>query len=536
MPIYNNPQEEANSGLPFDQLSPEAQRIRTGGQTTGVQDLKPLGTAPQVNSIPQVQQQPVVQQPAPVAQPTQQPDATIAQGTTQPLQVGGKFGTQQFGRMGNDVYEIMSDGSRRKVTEAEFNQKLKAQGLNLDVLPQLDLNDNVDDTPGGASTEFNEDGTMAGPSDFLTDYKNIISELGLTDIKGEFEKNKKAYEDLLNTKNEEILEVNNDPWLSASVRKLKTDKINARYEAKENTISNLMKYNESLYEEGLAQAKFIATGIQIDRNKLLDIALKREEALADLIGEDYELREVGGSLYRVDKKTGKSELLIKGVGAAGTGTDLTGKQLQTFLTISNKFQADTIMGAAGNATQALAIADQVLANPNSAGNQLSILYTLVKSLDPNSAVREGEIALAQTTQSYLSRFQTNLERINEGKPISAEAAKELARATKNLANLWYQAGQRREGQYKSQASIAGVGDAFDDYLTGFSRPYAGGTTGGSPEADLQDDILSLGSTMTREQLADELFKDYGKDGFTRDEIYFDYVLNLIPDKPTINFK
>lgn len=207
----------------------------------------------------------------------------IGDATLTGQQVGGRLGTMQFGRVGNDVYEIMSDGSRRKVTEAEFNQKLRAQGLNLDVLPQLDLNNNLGDTPGGMpGTEFNADGTPKGPTDFLSDYKNTIKELGLNDIKAEFEKTKKEYIDLQNKKNEEIADINDNPWLSEGIRVKEVQKINDKYELKENTLSNLQKTYEAMYEEGLAQAKFIATGLQEDRNKMLDLALKREEAEGDL--------------------------------------------------------------------------------------------------------------------------------------------------------------------------------------------------------------------------------------------------------------
>jgi len=54
-----------------------------------------------------------------------------------PFQSGGQFGNRQFARSGNDVFEIMPDGTRRAVTGEEFESSLKGQGLNLDVLPQL---------------------------------------------------------------------------------------------------------------------------------------------------------------------------------------------------------------------------------------------------------------------------------------------------------------------------------------------------------------------------------------------------------------
>ena len=237
------------------------------------------------------------------------PDATL---TGQ--QAGGKFGTMQFGRVGNDVYEIMSDGTKRKVTEAEFNQKLKAQGLNLDVLPQLDLSNVADTEVGPPAPGVNEDGTPQGPKDFAGIYADIINQLGLTSIKAEFEKVKKQFEDLQRKKNEESVEIDDNPWLSENQRRGKLRKLDNKYELQLNTLTNQMKVYESLYEEGISQAKFLTSGIIADRNKMLDLALKREEAIADLtsdVGDNYDLRTVDGNLYRVDKSTGESELLIK---------------------------------------------------------------------------------------------------------------------------------------------------------------------------------------------------------------------------------
>lgn len=246
--------------------------------------LLPQGVQPG-QAFGEAAQNPALQQTNAIDPVTGQPiDATLSG-----QQVGGRLGTQQFGRVGNDVFEIMSDGSRRKVTEAEFSQKLRAQGLNLQVLPQLDLNDNLADTPGGMPDfETNIDGTPKGPGDFLSDYKNIIKELGLSDIKKAFDNLQSQYIDLQDKKNEEIASVNDNPWLSESIRLKEVNKINTKYELKENTLSNQQKLYDSLYQEGLAEARYIATGVQEDRNKMLDMALKAQEAEDDLRQQGFD--------------------------------------------------------------------------------------------------------------------------------------------------------------------------------------------------------------------------------------------------------
>jgi len=158
--------------------------------------------------------------------------------------------------------------------------------------------------------------------------------------------------------------------------------------------------------------------------------------------------------------------------AIATGaTGLSTQQTQNFLRITDKFQADGVIKAGQQGSTAIQIADRVIANPSSAGAQLSILYTLVKSLDPESAVREGEIALADQTNSFLGKFQKTFTRINEGQIIHPTAAVELANETKLLAKSWADAAQRREKQYKSQAGVAGIGDAFQQYIGGSELSY-----------------------------------------------------------------
>lgn len=184
--------------------------------------------------------------------------------------------------------------------------------------------------------------------------------------------------------------------------------------------------------------------------------------------------------------------------AAVNTTGLDSKQTQNFLTISNKFQADPFINNAIKGRTANTIADQVISDPASATNQLKALYVLVKNLDPDSAVREGEVALADRTQSYLSRFENTFAKINEGRVIAPEAAKELAKATKELATAWNDTAERRKKQYKAQASVAGIGDAFNSYLSASDVEF-------SPAQTLIDK-----EKQAEEKIADYILKNPGQ--------------------------
>lgn len=168
------------------------------------------------------------------------------------------------------------------------------------------------------------------------------------------------------------------------------------------------------------------------------------------------------------------------IARAGSGGLTPYQTNQAFINISSKYQADQIANQAVNGQTAVNIADQIIANPQSATSQLASLYLLVKNLDPTSAVREGELALANQTQSYLQQFGNILARVNEGRVISPDAAKQLAIATKALAGAWNSTATRRQQQYQSQANIAGVGDQFRSYLGGYPSNFnTGGTTLGT---------------------------------------------------------
>lgn len=206
------------------------------------------------------------------------------------------------------------------------------------------------------------------------------------------------------------------------------------------------------------------TGISANELRAIKNANKNPNQKTELIGSG-----TGGYfVVSYDTKTGNPlsrQMIVAPATTTGTG-ELNTRQTQNFINISTKYQSDPIIQNASRAIDAGRMADMVLKNPSGGGNQLSILYTLVKSLDPESAVREGEIDLAQQTQSYLSRFKTSIERISTGKIISDQAAIELANATKNLAQIWTSAGVRRDKQYESQANVSGIGQAWKEYIAG----------------------------------------------------------------------
>lgn len=201
---------------------------------------------------------------------------------------------------------------------------------------------------------------------------------------------------------------------------------------------------------------------------------------AEELAKNFPSKELsqGESLMIYNPKTGKYEqqgynpkTYSPNSTGVNTGTNLTSKQYTALNQITTKFQADPIINQSLKGNTASIIADQIIANPSSATNQLKSLYVLVKNLDPDSAVREGELALANQTQSYLQQFGNTLARITAGRVVSPQAATELAKATKELMGAWNQTATKRQQQYNSQASILGLGNEFSTYIAGSNLGY-----------------------------------------------------------------
>jgi len=210
----------------------------------------------------------------------------------------------------NNVFEV---GSNRPISLNEFKQK----GLNID-----HINTKAKPTPTGPAgpapaVEATPEKT---PSDFLTDYKNIIKELGLTDIKTQIENIQKEYKKLQDEKIDNVAEVNNNPWLSEGLRSKSVQSINSKYEAKEAALTNTLKLFDSIFDEGMEQAKFLTSGIQADRNKLLELAQKKADAEAKLLELDTQVVEANGRKLLINSKTGKTIVDLGAVKVTGGGT------------------------------------------------------------------------------------------------------------------------------------------------------------------------------------------------------------------------
>ena len=347
--------------------------------------------------------------------------------------------------------------------------------------------------------------------------KKVSAAFGLTDVSDELKKVEDA-------KAEEIREANENPWISEGLRVRKLNAISQKYESKKNALVERLRLQQDVV------------------GKAIDVYYKERALKQELLFKQYDLYAKTLTEPKTTDDIREYEY-AKSQGFTGTMMDyfkqksakdgvtgeLTSRQQAALTSVTTRFQADAVMQQAANGVTISSLADSVIANPDDPTKQLASLYLLVKNLDPTSAVREGELALANSTQSYLQQFGNSLTRISEGIVLSPDAAVQLAEATKEIASLWSIAAQRRESQYRSQANVLGIGDEFGQYLSGFSPTYKSDQGGvDSIVGDLEDDIATLGGLyQTREMLIQALTETYPE--LSESEIA-GKVYTLIPDK------
>ena len=134
-------------------------------------------------------------------------------------------------------------------------------------------------------------GTMAqtNPLEFVQSvYSQLIQNSGLMDIKSQFENFTTKVEELTNDMNDEIADINDNPWLVEGVRIKRIQRVQEKYEGRINSATASMKYLNGLYSDGLAEARFLTQQTMSIYNDQVDFeqqlyrdALMRAEDRAD---------------------------------------------------------------------------------------------------------------------------------------------------------------------------------------------------------------------------------------------------------------
>lgn len=266
---------------------------------------------------------------------------------------------------------------------------------------------------------------------------------------------------------------------------------------KTQALSTLQMFLDAGATLSSADKKYFSSVLGVDSKTLDTIAKKKD------VGT---FQDSNGQQVFYDKNTMQEIARLgtaKSAGVGSAGASLTGSQATRFSGLTKKF--DAAIAVANKAKSLEALAEEVVKNPSSASNQLNLIYSYIKGLDTDSAVREGEIDLIRAgTQSFLDRGKASIERISQGKPISTAAALEIATGAKTLVKNIYEQALSKDKFISSEAITYGIQDAWNEHRQRISTnvPWDNQTTAPQQTADEY-----LNSVMPAEGSSGNWFSD-----------------------------
>lgn len=176
-------------------------------------------------------------------------------------------------------------------------------------------NDEPGNTPGTAPVPTTS--TSSTPAtDFVQKYLDALDTLGVNDLKKEADIYSKQYTDLTNEMNDKIADANENPWLDEGTRAKEVTRIKSRYETRLDTLTGQQKLYESLYEQGVADAKYLTTGEVQQQQDMITAAQKQADAMAKT---NTQVVEVDGKKVLIDQDTGDT-IRVLGGAASGSGS------------------------------------------------------------------------------------------------------------------------------------------------------------------------------------------------------------------------
>jgi hypothetical protein len=203
-----------------------------------------------------------------------------------------------------------------------------------------------DSTPGANASQTGNQGDnqAAGTGDttqkpaydpyktFSDAYKQMVKDSGMLEIKSEFERVQKEYAELARKESEEVLDVNDNPWLSEGLRQKRISKINDKYQSQKDAATRQMDLYQGLYDSAKQDAQFQATQATnmahdqavLDQNMTLAQMDAAEKLLASQKGtadiQEYEYAKKQG--YTGTFTQYKKEQANLKIDSAGTGNEI----------------------------------------------------------------------------------------------------------------------------------------------------------------------------------------------------------------------
>lgn len=327
------------------------------------------------------------------------------------------------------------------------------------------------------------------PQDFSSDpiktikdiTKQVFSAMGLGEANKEIKNISGELEDLENDRDDEIRDINDDPWLTEGVRIRQIQKVEQKYEDRINNRVNRLQLLESVRDDATQQAQFaLGTAIslfdqerrfQATQTQMYYDQAQREFDNAVTI-QELALKSQGGSdlpnsvqewMFAVEngetRTYGEWANPVKVAGGGGGG--LTPAQINsTVNSIAGAFDNEPIVKSYNTVLGGYNTIKGIGTQTNNPADDISFIYAFAKIMDPDSVVREGEYNTIQKyAQSWATNFGFNAQRIFSNTNFLSSQAKQnmlntlqpkVNTVTQQYENLYNQYQQQIQGAYSGQ--------------------------------------------------------------------------------------
>lgn len=446
-------------------------------------------------------------------------------------------------------------------TEDQRIQRLKKLGLYDPVKELSDIKDRAlsiqnqiqnlpADTPqaqqayDGLSQKFGLPPATDMQSSFFTDpigtikgiTQQIFQTMGMGEANNLITQISDELEDLENDRDQEIRDINDNPWLTEGVRVRQIQKAEQRWGDQIDNRVNKLRLLESVRDDARQQAQFaLGTAISIydterrfqqdqvqmyydqaqrefdNSIKLAQFQMDKEAASRPDKGtsdmQEYlfavENGQFSGSFIDWKSTVAAS---TRAPSSGGSGLVGPGEQLYSGLSsptatavrsMVGKFGSEPLVQNFATIQEGYNFSQSISTKTQNPADDQALIYALAKALDPGSVVREGEYATAQKyAQSWISAYGKGVTQAIAGTGFLSEQARNNI---KNVIKTKYDSAQTSynnlQSQYTSRINnLTGRGDGTNfliDYTTPQGEAFMGPVQP-TPEADF-DEVVTTDS-------------------------------------------
>lgn len=211
-----------------------------------------------------------------------------------------------------------------------------------------------------------------------------------------------------------------------------------------------------------ANEKAGRTGLyEIDPNMAFSPDQIRQQRNAADAFYDEQLGKYAGMAQRENTSSSKTQF-----------GELTSTQASMLNNIITRYEKSPLIQAVDRTPILSKSIESIYAKPDDAALQMNLAYSYIQALDTyQSAVREGELSNLNTIDSRIGDIQKEIAKITGGQIVRPETAIKIADAAKELITTIKSAAKNKSESFRSNASVFGLGDQWDAYISGFTPEY-----------------------------------------------------------------